>query len=103
MEFLSGFEKLKEQLLSKEKFHSSLAGKKISNEDYKNALKVWNTFEMKTIKDIDDLYLKYDALLLTVEKLKSGSLKNYGLCPSHHLSAQALSWDAIISMAKIEL
>ena len=37
------------------------------------------------------------------EKIKSNSLKNYGLCPSHYLSAPALSWDAMLNMAKLEL
>ena len=106
-EDLSGFEKFKEQLPSKEKFHSSLAGKKISDKDYENALKVWNAFEMKTMKCFDDFYLKCDVLLLTdvfeKQKLKIGSLKNYGLCLTHYLSALALSSDAILSMTKIEL
>ena len=37
------------------------------------------------------------------EKSKNISLKNYGLCPSHYLSAPALSWDAMVKMTKIEL
>ena len=37
------------------------------------------------------------------EKIKSNSLKNYGLCASHYLSAPALSWDAMLNMAKLEL
>ena len=37
------------------------------------------------------------------ENIKSNSLKNYGLCPSHYLSTPALSWDAMLNMAKLEL
>ena len=37
------------------------------------------------------------------EKFRNNSLKNYGLCPSHYLSAPALSWDAILNMTKVEL
>ena len=29
--------------------------------------------------------------------------KNYGLCPSHYLSAPTLSWDAMLSTNKVEL
>ena len=38
-----------------------------------------------------------DALLLAdvFEKFRNNSFKNYGLCPSHYLSAPALSWDAM--------
>ena len=60
---------------------------------------------MKTIKDYRDLYLKCAALLLAdvFEKFRNNSLKNYGLCPSHYLSAPALSWDAMLNMTKVEL
>ena len=33
----------------------------------------------------------------------NNSLKNYGLCPSYYLSTQALSWDVIFDMKKMEL
>ena len=60
---------------------------------------------MKTMKDYHNLYLKCDVLLLAdvFEKFRNNSLKNYGLCPSHYLSAPALSCDAMLSMTKIKL
>ena len=58
------------------------------------------------MKDYQNLYLKCDALLLTnvFEKfeVKIGA-KNYGLHPLHYFSASALSWDAMVSMTKVEL
>ena len=48
---MNDFEKFKEQLPSKEKFHSSLTGKKISDKEFEHILKVWNKSEMKTMKD----------------------------------------------------
>ena len=30
-------------------------------------------------------------------------MKNYGLCPSHYLSAPASSWDPMLNMTKKEL
>ena len=102
---MSDFEKFKEQLPSKEKFHSSLTSKKISAKEYKHVLKVWNKFEMKTMKDYHYFYLKCDVLLLAniFEKFTNNSLKSYGLCPSHYLSAPTLSWDAMLNMTKVEL
>ena len=43
------------------------------------------------MKDFHDLYLKCDILLLVdvFEKFRYSSLKNYGLCPSHHLNERA--------------
>ena len=63
-EYMSDFEKFKEELPSKEKFYSSLTNRKISNKEHEHVLNVWKKFEMKTIKDYDDLYLKCDVLLL---------------------------------------
>ena len=34
-------------------------------------------------------------------KIKNNSLKNYGLCPSHCLSAPALSCDTMLNMTKV--
>ena len=51
------FEKFKEQLPSKEKFYSSLTGKKSSDKEYEHVFKVWKKFEMKTMKDYHELYL----------------------------------------------
>ena len=52
------------------------------------------------LNDEQDLYLKYDGLLLVdvFEKLKNNGLKNYGFCPSHYLIALVLSF-----MTKFEL
>ena len=37
---------------------------KISDREHEHVLKVWNKFEMKTVKDYHDLYLKCDVFLL---------------------------------------
>ena len=59
---------------------------------------------MKMMKYDHDLYLKYDVLLLAdvFEKFKNNSLNNYGLCPSHYLSASDLPWDAMLKKTKLE-
>ena len=61
--------------------------------------------EMKRIKDYHDLHLKCDALWLTdaFEKFKNSSLKCYGWFQSCYLNALALSWDAMLSIIKVEL
>ena len=55
------------------------------------------------MKDYHDLYLKCGVLLLAdvFEKCRNNSLKNYGLYPSHYLSAAGLSWNALLKMTKI--
>ena len=60
---------------------------------------------MKTWTDYHDFHLKCDVLLLVdaSEKFRNNSLKNYGVFPSHYLSAPSLSWHAMLKMTKIEL
>ena len=103
-EYISDFEKFKEELPSKEKVYSFLTDRKISDKEYKHVLNVWKKIEMEAMKDYHDLYLKHDVLLLTdvFEKFRNNSFKNYGLCPSHYLSAPVLNWDAALNKKKIE-
>ena len=61
---MSDFERFKEELPSKEKFYSSLTGRKITDKEYEHVFNVWSKIEMKTIKDCHELYLKWDVLLL---------------------------------------
>ena len=74
---MNDFETFKEELPSKEKFYSSLTNKKINDKEYEHVLNVWNKFEMKTMKDYHDLYLKYDVLFLAdvFEKFGNNCLK----------------------------
>ena len=66
-EYMSAFEKFKEQLPS-----NSLTERKISDKEYEHVPIVWNKFELKKEKDYHDLYLKCDVLLLAdvFEKFK---------------------------------
>ena len=61
---ISDFEKFIEELPGKEKFYSSLGGKKTSDKEYDHVFKVWSVFEMKTMKGYRNLYLKWDVFLL---------------------------------------
>ena len=78
-EYIGDLKKFKEELPNKNTFYSSLTDSKISDEEYEVVLNVWNKFQMKTMKDCHDLYLKCDILLLAdlFEKIRKNSLKNY--------------------------
>ena len=57
---MSGFKKFKEELPHIEKFYSLMTNKKSSDNKYEHVLKVlkvWNTFQIKTMKDYHDFYL----------------------------------------------
>ena len=41
-----------------------LTGGKISDKKYEHTLKVWDKFELRTMKNYHNMYLKCDVLLL---------------------------------------
>ena len=57
------------------------------------------------MNDYHNSYLKCDVLLLAdvFEKFRNNGLKNYGLSPSHYLSAPGLSGDAMLKITKLNL
>ena len=107
-DYISSLDKLSETCLPpKEKFYSKLNDDNISDEDYQHAIKVWNAFGCKTLRDYHDLYLKSDVLLLAdvFEKFRSTCLKHYNLDPAHYYTSPGLAWDACLKLTgqKLEL
>ena len=94
-----------DHLPPKEAFHSILNDSKISEEDYQHAQKVWKTFNMKTMRDYHDLYLKSDVLLLSdvFENFRDVCIDNYRLDPMFYYTAPGLAWDACLKIAKVRL
>ena len=100
-DYVSSLDKLSEKCLPpKDEFYSKLNDEDISDEDYQHAIKVWNKFGCKTIKDYHDLYLKSDVLLLAdvFEKFRSTCLKHYKLDPVHYYTSPGLAWDACLKI-----
>ena len=64
---------------------------------------MWEIFEMETLKDYHDFYLKSDVHLLAdfFEKFRDMCMSFYGLDPCHYFSAPALSWDASLKHSAI--
>jgi hypothetical protein len=105
-EYMDGFDKLGETTLPpKEKFFSKLNNENISDMDYKRAQTVWNAFNMQTMRDYYDLYLKTDVLLLAdvMENFRGVCKANYGLDPMWYYTAPGLAWDAALGSTGVEL
>ena len=94
-----------DNLPPKEAFHSILNDSGISEEDYIHAQKVWKIFDMKTMRDYHDLYLKSDVLLLSdvFENFRDVCLDNYRLDPIFYYTAPGLAWDACLKITKVRL
>ena len=105
-DYMDSFEKFnKTELPTKEEFYSILNNEHISDEDYCHANKVWNTFQLQTMGEYHNLYLKSDILLLAdvFENFRKTCLQYYKLDPCHYFSSPGLSWDAMLKMTNIQL
>ena len=105
-EYMNSFKMFSEDKLpDKCEIFNSLKDGCINEKDYQSANNVWNEFNMKTMGDYHDLYLKIDVLLLAdiFEKFIKTYLNYYGLDACHYFSSPGLSWDAMLKMTGIEL
>lgn len=94
-----------QQLPSKDKFYSLLTDKGISDEQYQLAVKVWNTFQIRTIGEYHNLNLKSDILLLAgvFENFRKTCLQYYTLDPCQNFTSPGLSWCAMLKMTNVKL
>ena len=105
-DYMDSFEKFnKTELPTKEEFYSILNNEHITDEDYCHAQKVWNTFQLQTMGEYHNLYLKSDILLLAdvFENFRKTCLQYYKLDPCHYFTSPGLSWDAMLKMTNIQL
>ena len=105
-EYMDSFVKLSEDKLpDRSKFFSSLKDECISEKGYLKAVDVWNVFQINTMGDYHDLYLKTDVLLSAdvFEKFISTCLGHYGLDPCNYFSSPGLSWVSMLKMTGIKL
>ena len=105
-DYMDSFEKFnKTELPTKEEFYSILNNEHISDEDYCHAKNVWNTFNLKSMGEYHNLYLKSDILLLAdvFENFRKTCLEYYKLDPCHYFTSPGLSWDAMLKMTNIQL
>jgi len=105
-DYFDSIRKLKETSLpKKEDFYSRLNNCHISDKDYEHANKVWKAFDIKTLREYHDLYLKTDVLLLAdvFETFRDVCMKNYSLDPCWYYTAPGLSWDAMLKKTQIKL
>ena len=70
-----------------------------------HAEKVWNSFNMETMKDYHDLYLKTDVLLLAdcFENFRTKCMEFYKLDPAHFYTTPGLSWCSALKMTEVTL
>ena len=105
-DYINSWDKCEEtELPPKEAFYSRLYDEHITDEDYERAKKVWEHFNIQSLGEYHDLYLKTDVLLLTdvFENFRDMRIEYYGLDPAHYYTLPNYAWDVMLKMTDVEL
>lgn len=105
-EYINHMKKYKETKLPDIKdFYSELTDKHIKNEQYEACQKIWQIFNIKTMYEYTEVYVKTDVCLLAdfFEKFRRMCRNDYRLDPAYYLSAPGFTYDAALKMTKVEL
>ena len=96
---------LETQLPPIEKFHSKLNDEDVKQEEYERAIKMWNKFNCRTLRDYHDLYLSLDVTLLcdVFEHFREMAMRDYGLDPLHNYTLPGFSWQCALKMTNANL
>ena len=103
---MDSFEKFDQmELPAKDQFYSILNDQHITNDEYNPAKEVWKMFNLKTMGEYHDLYLKSDVFLLAdvFENFRKTCLRYFKLDLCHYFTSLGLSWDAMLKMTNIKL
>ncbi|KAJ8916392.1 hypothetical protein NQ315_014602 [Exocentrus adspersus] len=91
-DYIDCLDKLNEtQLPSIDKFYNKLNDSHASTDAYAHAQNVWKSFNIKTLGEYSDLYLKTDVILLA------------DLDPGHYYTRPGYTWDCALKYTKVEL
>ena len=103
---MDSFEKFNDKNLpSKKKSFCMLSDEHITDKNYEHAQNVWNTFNLKSMGQYHDLYLKSDVLLLpdVFEKFRKTCLRYYKSDPCHYFTSLGLLWDAMRKKTEVKM
>lgn len=105
-DYVDSWEKLNEtRLPTREQFYSKLNESEISQRDYDFAHRIWNEFDIKTLGEYSDQYLKTDILLLAdvFENFRETCMSIYKLDPAHFYTSPGYSWSAMLKYTKVQI
>ncbi|CAG9824011.1 unnamed protein product [Phaedon cochleariae] len=105
-DYVDNVERLDEsELPSIQNFYNKLNDTNISDDDYAHAQKVWESFELKSLGEYSDLYMRTDILLLAdvMENFRASSLKTYGLDPAWYYTMPGYTWDCMLKYTGCKL
>ncbi|CAH1122130.1 unnamed protein product [Ceutorhynchus assimilis] len=104
--YIDCWDKLQENSLPPiQQFFSHLTNSTVSQDEYRHACNVWDTFNIKSIQEYAELYLKTDVLLLVdvFEQFRKVSLDTYQLDPLHYYTAPGFAFDTMLKITGVKL
>ncbi|KAM7281372.1 uncharacterized protein ISCGN_005937, partial [Ixodes scapularis] len=105
-DYVTSFEAYREpELPPRESFYNKLNDSRISEDDYRHAQTVFETFNFKSLGEYSDCYLKLDCLLLAdvFQNFRKWTLDTYELDPLHYVSLPALSLACALKQTGVKL
>ncbi|CAH1101740.1 unnamed protein product [Psylliodes chrysocephalus] len=104
--YLTNIERLEEtKFPNQNSFYNKFMDQHITDTDYNHAKLVREKFNLKTLGDYSDLYMKTDILLLAsvFETFRDTCFKTYGLDPAHYYTVPVYTWDCMLKYTKCAL
>ena len=95
--YMTSFDKLDEtKLTPKEAFFNNLSKEDITDEAYRHACNVWESFNCKSLLQYQNICMNLNVCLLAdvFEGFRNQSIQQYRLDPAHFNTAPFLSWSA---------
>lgn len=88
-----------------EQFYSTLSGKNISEEDYRIGQKIWQDFNVESLRDYALIYCRTDTLLLAevFQEYRSCGYEAFGLDPSFYMGTPGYAMDCMLYFTGVEL
>ena len=104
--YMTGPEKFQEtQLPPIDCFYDKLKDEPLKEEEYEHAKATWDRFDMKTLKEYHDHYLKTDVLLLAdaFENFREAVYKVHKLDCLHFSTLPSLAWQMALKHTGVQL
>ncbi|KAJ8973246.1 hypothetical protein NQ317_005459 [Molorchus minor] len=105
-DYLDKIERLDETKLPNiEHFYNKLNDTNIDETDYAHAQLIWRTFNIQTLGEYSDLYMKTDIMLLTsvFETFRETCHKTYKIDPGRHFTLPGYTWDCMLKYTGCKL
>jgi len=92
-------------LPSMSEFYSKLKMKGITEDEYKRAHEMWDTYKCKNMQDFHDVYVKLDVALLAdcMENFPRVDIQEYGIDPAHCWTLAGYTWQCCLKITNLEL